>query len=166
MADHWAEAIYLLDALAMKASRQDEDGMDLCFTHGNVSTKGGKKPGTMIDKMKDPSARPDAHRGCRTDIRKKLGVLFRDYLSNVEKKGSGIRKLVVIIFTDGKWEAMTNKHDIERTIVEFVDKLKAAQNGYLDDRQVSFSFIRFGDDEEAKYRLRRLDDELIFQDIP
>jgi hypothetical protein len=166
MADHWAEAIFLLDALAMKASGQDEDGMDLCFTHGNVSTKGRKKPGTMIEKMKDPVARPDTHRGYRTDIRKKLGVLFRDYLSNVKNKGSGVRKLVIIIFTDGKWDAMTNKHDIEHTIVEFVGKLKAVQNGYLDDRQVSFSFIQFGDDEDAKYRLRRLDDELVFQGIP
>jgi hypothetical protein len=150
----------------MKASGQDEDGMDLCFTHGNVITKGKKKPGTLLEKMKDPVARPEHYRGRRTDIRKRLEVLFRDYLSNVKKYGNAVRKLVIIIFTDGKWDAMTNKHDIEHTIVEFVGKLKAAQNGYLDDRQVSISFIQFGDDEDARYRLQRLDDELIFQDIP
>jgi hypothetical protein len=166
MTEHWAEACYLLEALAMKASGQDEDGMDLCFTNGNVHAEGKKRPGTLLEKMQDPNARADPKHGWQTDITTKLESLFLNYLSYVSKSRRKVRYLVIIIFTDGKWEGMKNKHEIENSIVRFVGKLKDAQNGYLHYRQVSFQFIQFGDDEDARHRLQRLDDDLPFRDIP
>jgi hypothetical protein len=125
MAEHWVESCYLLEALAMKASGQDEDGMDLCFTHSNVHA-GKKRPGTLLEKMQDSNARTDPRHGWQTDITTKLESLFLNYLSYVSKSRRKVRNLVIIIFTDGKREGMENKHEIENSIVGFVGKLKNA----------------------------------------
>jgi len=120
----------------------------------------------LLEKMQDSNARADPRHRWQTDITTKLESLFLNYLSYVSKSRRKVRNLMIIIFTDGKWEGMKNKHEIENSIAGFVGKLKNAQNGYLLSRQVSFQFIQFGDDEDARHRLQRLDDDLPFRDIP
>jgi len=171
MTDWWDEAIYLLETLVMKAHHQDDNGMDLEFFAGSVKLKGSNKAASFREKMEDEEARPTAGNRAHTDIRKPLGDIFHRYIESVKDsqrnpKKHKLRKLTVIIFTDGKWEGMSNKHAVEDQIVQFVKDLKAVQKQSLMERQVSFEFVQFGFDPDATYRLQRLDDELPYRDVP
>jgi len=171
MTDWWDEAIYLLETLVMKAHHQDDNGMDLEFFAGSVKLKGSNRPASFREKMEDEEARPTAGNRAHTDIRKPLGDIFHRYIESVKDsqrnpKKHKLRKLTVIILTDGKWEGMSNKHAVEDQIVQFVKDLKAVQTQSLMERQVSFEFIQFGFDPDATYRLQRLDDELPYRDVP
>ena len=166
MAEFWDEAIYLLETLVMKAQGQDENGMDLAFFNGPIKLNGSNKPAKFKEKMEDPQARPSSGNGIHTDIRKPLGEIFFDYLQTVRGSRKRVRRLTVIILTDGKWEGMANKHEVNNMIVDFAKKLERAQGNSLLARQVTFEFVRFGFDSDATHRLQQLDDELPFEGVP
>lgn len=166
MADYWDEAIYLLETLVMKAKGQDENGMDLAFTNGQVYLKNSSKVAKFREKMEDQGAKPGGN-GIHTNLKKSLGDLLNKYIQDmrISIRRGDMRKLTILVLTDGIWAGMTDKHDVDKMIVEFATELKRVQGTSLQDRQVSIEFIQFGFDPEASYRLRRLDDELPFKGV-
>jgi hypothetical protein len=169
MEDFWDEATYLLETLVMKAKGQDKDGMDLSFTVGNKKLDNATRPSKFKEAMEDTKAKPMP--GVNTDMRKPLGDIFLEYLSKVWEKRSfvlrqKVRKLTLIVLTDGKWEGMgANRDDVDEMIIKFLKDLEQAM-GTLQFRPVSIQFVQFGNDPDAIFRLRRLDDELIHSEVP
>ena len=164
MKQFWYEANYLLETLVMKSKGQDEDGMDLTFTMGSVKVENKNDKSAFTKAMKDPNAQPA--NGMHTDMRKPLGHIFNKHLEDLEaQKRYPFRKkpknLTVIVLTDGIWAGMRNKDDVRHKIVEFAKMVADKyENQNLVDRSVSIEFIRFGNDEDASYRLRQLDNDL------
>lgn len=159
MEPHWDQAVYLLETLIMKATGQDENGIDLYFTNSHERLENGKDPQKFRNLMDDAKVRPTPNSEIRTDMRMRLQDIFFKYLkaARVQHK---IRKMTVIVLTDGLWEGMTDKYELEGVIANFWLDLKTAQRNIVQFRQVSIQFIQFGGDEDASYRLRRLDEEM------
>jgi hypothetical protein len=169
MADHWDEAIFLLETLVMKAKGQDDDGIDLSFTNYQVNFKSSNDQSKFKDAMESPQIRPTPTSQVHTDIRVALGEITSRYLRVVEanrRSVTPVRALTVIVFTDGKWDGMRDKNDVENTIVKFALELQRLEGNNLRQRQVSFEFVQFGKDKDAAYRLQRLDDHLPFRGVP
>ena len=78
------------------------------------------------------------------------------------------RKMTIIVLTDGKWKDMTNKLAVDNKIVGFCQRLRALRPNSLeeDERRLSIQFVQFGEDAQATHRLRRLDDQLKYRDVP
>ena len=161
MSPYWYNAKYLLETLVLKATGQDNDGMDLSFTSGNVSVWNGDHVSKFTKAMNDPDAQPRLH--MHTDMKKSLGDIFYNYSSEAKKRD--IKNLTLIVLTDGKWDGMDDKNGVDTKIIEFAKELQSIV-GNLKDRPVSIEFIQFGDDPNATSRLRRLDDDLVFSGIP
>lgn len=121
--------------------------------------------------MEHRDARPSKGSDVKTDIRKALEeVLYNRYLRVVKQSLQDhkvkVKKLTIIVLTDGKWDDMEGDNDVEDTIVEFAKKLKQIQGDHMQIRQVSFEFVQLGFDEGAAFRLQRLDDELPWRGVP
>jgi hypothetical protein len=157
MKPFWFEATYLLETLVMKATGQDEDGMDLYFTHGPIKVLGGKNKSDFVGAMNNKSAKPMDE--IRTDMEVSLGELLDGYIGEARLRRSKTRKLTIIVLTDGKWEGMGDKDDVRKLVINFVGQLKEVI-GSLKKRPVSIEFIQFGDDADATYRLQKLDNGL------
>ena len=165
MADFWDQTIYLLETLVMKAKGQDKDGMDLSFTNGPVHLKNGKGPSGFREKMEDPKARP--YHSVHTEMGKALGKIMAEYLQSVKSWKSSIKttlmkKLTVIVLTDGVWANMENQqYTVIQRIVSFHEDLSSElQETMRQDRHVSFEFVQLGNDIGARQLLKYLDDEL------
>jgi hypothetical protein len=165
----WYEATYLLETLVMKAAGQDQNGMDLTFTAGPIEVRNKTRASKFVDTMKDSNARPSP--GMHTDIRKPLGNIFKNYLEKLEDKRKypykeGPKDLTLIVLTDGLWAGVRDKDEVRQKIVKFVKNLEEVIGDRVKDRPISLEFIQFGDDEDATYRLRQLDNDLRWEDIP
>ena len=102
-----------------------------------------------------------------TDMQKPLDRILSAQLEEIKRnrsKGSP-KKLTIIVLTDGVWAGMKNKRDVEKTIVKFGKDVQKFL-GNSEPQSVSIEFIQFGHNVDATHRLRRLDDELKFEDIP
>ncbi|KAI9767404.1 MAG: hypothetical protein M1839_004508 [Geoglossum umbratile] len=153
MRRHWYEATYLLETLVRKAAGQDTDGMDLTFTSGSARVERGKSASKFREAMQRDDVRPNDSRV--TDVRSSLGTIFKDY----EMSKGKVKDLTIIILTDGKWEGVRDKYEVDNMVIQFGKKLK----GY---RPVGIEFVQFGNDRDATYRLRRLDMDLKWQGVP
>ena len=92
--------------------------------------------------------------------------MFNTYLSSLRYANKGaVSSLTIVVLTDGLWAGMNNQNELEDKIVEFHKSLEKAMDGMRGDRQVSIQFIQFGDNEEAKERLRRLDDDMPYRGV-
>lgn len=164
----WDETTNLLEVLTMKAKGQDKNGMDLYFTTGTVKLENSHDPSKFVAKMADQNAKP--MKGTHTDMRHPLSDLLGDYLRGIRRTSpyaqlGGPKKLTLIILTDGKWHGMTNRDDVSTTIVDFLQRLEKMVPSFK-SRPVSIQFIQLGDDAEATYRLRLLDNELPHHGVP
>jgi hypothetical protein len=68
------------------------------------------------------------------------------------------KKVSVYVFTDGDWGDATNSGDacgVQRPVQRLIDELKKRR---LDRTQVSLHFVRFGDKENGRKHLERLDE--------
>lgn len=165
MAVHWDEATFLLETLVMKSHGQDPDGPDLNFTNDSLK----------LEKQKDATAfrramqkvRPAKDGGIHTNLKTALDPILNNYSSMVKQAPdkSKVNALTVIILTDGLWQGMADPKEIESKIVQFHKQLIHKMDGMMKDRQVSIQFIQFGDDGEARERLRRLDDDMPYRDV-
>lgn len=176
MDDEWPEASFLLETLAMKLEGQDKNGMDLHFTRGQSCLRDCKKHSKFKDKMNEEQARP--MKGVHTDLSESLGKILQRYLDDL-KRGmaimTGIRnikKLTLIVLTDGKWEGMGDREEIFRLIADFGKDMQTITKGKLltmedklEKRRVTIEFVQFGNDADATARLRRLDNDLPYQGV-
>jgi hypothetical protein len=166
MGPHWYRAKYLLETLLLKAAGQDEDGMDLSFTSGNVRVEGKTGESKFLAAMDKTDAKP--RKGMPTNMTTRLGEILFKYILEAEKaksKTQTCKNLTLIVLTDGLWDGMENKNQVYDMIVTFAKKLEGI-TGYLNVRPLSIEFIQFGDDFGATSRLRRLDDGLQNSGIP
>jgi len=158
MADWWSDATELLKILVNQAAGQDKDGMDLSFCNGEVRLRSKKSPGDFAKAMENPNAFPAI--GVHTDPRKILGDILKDYRAgpkNFLGQSKERKNLTIIFLTDGLWEGMKNKDELEQQIIRFTKQLMELPNG-VQDRPVSIEFVQFGHDEDAVTRLKYLDD--------
>ena len=164
MIPNWFETTYLLETLVQKAAGQDENGMDLAFTFGPIKVNGKKKAAEFVKAMKD--ARPE--KGMHTDMKHSLGEIFDDYFKEVETKArlhQKVKNMTLIILTDGMWQGMRNKNDVDQKIISFVKELGRRVREFR-HRPFSIEFIQFGHDEDATFKLRSLDSHLKWKGIP
>ncbi|KAF2811553.1 uncharacterized protein BDZ99DRAFT_518812 [Mytilinidion resinicola] len=154
MLPFWDVATFVIETLTMKLAGLDDDGLDLVCTLGDISLeneKGLHAPSNFRNAMN--RARPSSDGDEKTDMRETLEDIFEDYLTS--RKAAKDRKMTLIVLTDGIWKGSVPPESVGAKIEEFVKQLHT-----LKDRAFSIQFIRFGDDEEAIERLRRLDDDL------
>jgi hypothetical protein len=166
MKDWWFQATYLLETLVWKTEGLDENGMDLLFTFDSVTLENQKDHKIFAKSMKQSGAKPKS--GWHTDMSLKLGRILDDYYHTYKlRPGSDkVKKLTLIILTDGKWDGMThNPEAVADVIVAFAKKMERHTSGLLGkrERRVSIEFVQFGNDLDATARLRRLDDDLSFE---
>jgi hypothetical protein len=168
MEDHWFEAQYLLETLVMKAKGQDKNGMDLSFTQGPVVLEGSNDAAKFSKKMDERGAKP--MKGWHTNLILPLEKILSNYLADFKrtKATDDVKKLTLLVLTDGKWEGMEDKEGVARVIVDFAKKMEQLTGDTLRkrERRVSIEFIQFGFDEDATARLRRLDDDLPYEGVP
>ena len=166
MKNDWYQATELLDTLVMKAKGQDENGMDLQFTIGKGGVTRSNDRSAFVKAM--DKFRPEKDKGMHTDILIRLDVIFTDYLREARRATAAnmkVRRLTLIILTNGVWEFTVDKDKVRRRIVTFVKDLTGVV-GELENRSVSIEFIQFGNDPDVTHRLRSLDDDLIWEGIP
>lgn len=167
MLAHWGQLKYVLETLLMKVNRIDENGVDLSFTLGGVNIENAKTVDKVMATLKDPTAQPKA--GAYTDMVRSLRGLFDDYLRYAKGQtriGHRLKKLTLLVLTDGIWENTVNKIYVDQTIISFAQNLEKIMGRDIADRPVSIEFIQFGNDEDATLRLKRLDDDLVIDSIP
>ena len=158
----WAEATEALSVLIKKVAGQDKDGVDLSFTCGRVklkNQKGSSRIGSAMDEAQ-PSGSMGTHMG------KALGDILAEYLNELQGTKPQKRKcLTVIVLTDGIWAGMTDKTDVGKKVVHFLEQL-GKLTGHLKDRLASIEFIQFGNDKDTTHRLRHLDEDLKHPGVP
>ena len=157
----------LLEVLVMKAKGLDPDGMDLSFTTGPVRVTNKNDEKVFTEAMDKYDARPNGM--THTDMSTPLSDILSTYLADSRNRrsnstGDNGRKLTIIIFTDGKWEGMNSKTQVDETIIAFSQALEK-EVGTLQKRLVSIEFVQFGNDPDASHRLRHLDNDLKFSGV-
>ena len=167
MKPHWFRAKYLLETLVLKAAGQDDNGMDLSFTLGEDKLENKGADSSQWGK-KMQNARPTVN--SHTNMSTSLGDILHQYLKEARQaKGYGSinhKRLTLIVLTDGIWAGnVSNREAVDDLIVRFVKELEKI-TGDLRVRPVSIEFVQFGDDPEATYHLRRLDNDLKWHGIP
>lgn len=171
MVSLWAHVNFAITTLVMKAKGVDENGMDLSFTNGSVKLKNSNDHKKFEEKMKQNGGKPlhDIKNPTHTDMIKSLGEIMQEYIGRAsicKKDGKTIRKLTVIILTDGLWEARKGDYQgVANKIIAFQKHLRDAQGDSLRDRQVTFQFVQFGYDRQATLWLKHFDDELKGPDV-
>ena len=168
MEPHWASARFLLKTLVLKATGQDDNGLDLGFTCTQNRLVNQKSSSNKWDKIMI-SERPS--QGAHTNMNILLGEIFTGYLESVreasqQQQAKNHRNLTLIILTDGLWTGMGGNHSaLNDLIVNFVKQV-TSYLGEFKSRPVSFQFIQFGSDADASYRLRQLDSGMKWKGIP
>ncbi|KAL8820291.1 MAG: hypothetical protein Q9223_001457 [Gallowayella weberi] len=168
MRTHWAETEYLLKTLVLKAAGQDDDGLDLSFTLGQEKLANKKSTSKDWERAME-KAQPGTQ---RSNMKTRLAEIFEGYLRQVQEpkahhSAKPLRKLTIIVLTDGIWGGMgNNQNAVSETIVNFHHKLQRLHANNLDDRIVSIEFVQLGNDAAATYRLRQLDTGMKWKGIP
>ncbi|KAJ9660233.1 hypothetical protein H2201_006979 [Coniosporium apollinis] len=165
---YWDEATFLLEVLFLKLAGQDDDGVDLSFTQSDLVVS-NKKSDSMFDtssfRKAMEKARPKNQDGkLQTDMGSALQKIFSQYLDDAaanKTKRRRVKNLTLIVLTDGIWEAMRDKDQVERNIVAFVKELEMKEMGKLEERPVSIEFIQLGDNPTATERLKHLDNGIV-----
>lgn len=160
MLEHWENVKLLLRVLLQKVEHLDKNGVDLAFTQSSAGVKNTKQIAKIMEKMSLLETQPK--RGVSTDMVRPLQNILGDYKSSVMKRrfNEQPKNLTIIVLTDGIWENTTDKDDVGRAIVSFVQDMQKMTGRNFVDRSVSIEFIQFGNDPEATYMLEKLDNGL------
>lgn len=161
--NHWPAVVDTFKALAHLTDEVDPDGIDLYFRSSPESTK--KLPGPkLFNKFRGVDRLVDKviSQGMRQE-----DIIFdmEDSISKIldqvkEKISRKTPKTSIYILTDGIWDDATNSDNIcgvDNAIRSLVGEM-LRQNQMRSN--ISIQFIRFGDSEVAKTRLKYLDDDL------
>ena len=158
----WEWATFLVETLAMKLARIDDDGLDLVFTNGGADYNLTKEKSAPAFKLAMQRAEPKT-RGPKTDMSICLGEISRSYWSKAHRK-----KLTLIIVTDGMWGLLPSssggsgeaarENPVDKKITDFVKELKVrVGESKVEDRWFSIQFISFATDPLAHAYLKFLD---------
>lgn len=168
MEPHWAWAKALLKVLVRKIAGQDENGLDLSFTFGKEKLENQKSHSKNWERAME---RAKPWPGTRTNMKTPMGEIFSSFLKQVQqdmrdRPPKPVRKLTLIVLTDGIWAGMGNSQaSVDETIVRFVQQVESAIDDLM-DLPVSIEFVQFGNNPEATYRLEQLDRGMKWYGIP
>ena len=164
MLQHWDEAEFVLETLVDFASCLDSNGLELFFTCGGEEIVEERDGSKLVQAMWKKENMP---RKVQTDIRVALSRVFGRHLRQLDRHHDPTRlpkTLLLLVLTDGAWEGMTNKTDVDLKIVEFVRQVRdSLKLGSIPEHPVAIQFIQFGKDPEAVDRLQKLDDDLTWE---
>ena len=176
--------------MLLKADGQDRDGIELFFTSSNIEVRGQKKAYEFTKAME--RARPhDVLESApkKTDIRTKMGEIFDNYIYDNKHKYIYDNKprrsrfmypksVTLIVLTDGIWASMSNRNDVDRTIIEFVHQVNreagpvsrqrpSASNSYRSANISVLCQLRYHDlDDLRAASILNLDNELLTTPCP
>ena len=159
MDGYWGETTLLLETLVKKVAGLDEDGVDLMFTVGGNDVANQKGTSKIMSMMRNDKVHPKE--GMHTDMATCLGEAFDKYIKEAKRKQNHVatlKRLTLIVLTDGIWAGTFVKEDVRNKFIVFSRALEKII-GELPVRPVSVEFIQFGNDPDATYRLRGLDDD-------
>ena len=162
MSQYWAEATNLIDTLMMKVEGLDDNGVDFYVTDNTVTVSNTKSKREIKNAMvrAEPNELP-----LGTDMNAALGGIFQEHFYEQESNknyGKTLRKMTLIVLTDGIWSGTPEEDAVENQIVQFVNSMTEIY-GVMEVRPCTIQFIQFGEDAHATERLRRLDDDLTVQ---
>lgn len=166
MLRHWSEVAFVLEVLTTRCIGLDEDGMDLRFTDSKVKVLGKRNKKDLSDFRKAmfaEDAKPVT--GIRTNMSNHLHVLLETWLGGYRRKKEKMKSLFIYVLTDGKWEGIAHETAVDNTIVDFNEKHRQ-YSSFARPRHATIQFISFGNDSDALYRMRRLDNDLVYKGVP
>jgi hypothetical protein len=194
MSEHWIFARELLAVLTAFLYGYDRDGMELYFSSSRKHFGPFHEPKEFVDAMDKMRPKPTeaANRGealkqpefgsaflpstivrsgtqstasstgetDADDIRTVLNELINAWRKQYKKH------LTVIILTDGVWPSVAQKKTVTNLITTHIEMWKDQKKlkKELDERGLSFQFVRFGDNKEAIDELDRMDNYLMASD--
>lgn len=157
MVDCWEWATFLVETLAMKLARLDEDGLDLVFTSGDNCNLKNVKDASKFRKAMDKAC-PDRS-SYPTDMALTIGKLSRSYLHS-----STAKEQTLIIVTDGMWGvngSAVRENTVDKKIIGIITELiKKFGSSSVDERRFSIQFVSFATDPVAHAYLKYLDSTL------
>jgi hypothetical protein len=148
-------------ALACIAKRLDPDHVELAFASRPLKVHKTKQTKRLRELVKNCQYRGEGHL-----MEDRLGDLIdRVIIPRLPLKLFGVnvnifarKKVSIYVLTDGAWGEVNNRGNacgVERPVKRLIEELKRRR---LDRTQVSLHFVRFGDNENGKQHLDRLDD--------
>ncbi|KAK5561121.1 hypothetical protein LTR46_001431 [Exophiala xenobiotica] len=157
MQQHWLKVQMVTRICAYFLKRYDDNGMDVYF----ASSREGMNSKNVTPLMTRIAGHPA--RGT-SDIGSRLGNLVTEYINKIEGRhpksfihlfnDKPPKNLNVYVLTDGIWQSTSDaKTPIKRLVA-----MLGRQN--RDSAQVGIQFIFFGDNQQAREKLERLDDDL------
>jgi hypothetical protein len=149
MRQHWKAAMTLSEALAcvIKNFELDNNGVDLHFTVNKCPRRNLRRTRTFAKALKRVETSTVS-----SNLSRRLGELLDAYSRGLTP-GRTAKGMQIYVLTDGEWQRDTYQ-DVEREIKDFIQKLDRARQPHYN---VGIQFIRFGDDENNKSKLERLD---------
>ncbi|KAI9793927.1 MAG: hypothetical protein M1816_007179 [Peltula sp. TS41687] len=165
MRDHWKEVVKLFTTLAYIVKESDPDGLELCFTC-SAGMHNEKHTSRLIDtvKSREPPESPRRLSNIDVGLNSILGN-YRNKLrrtqqstqqsrSLISRSSKDVRKLTLYAFTDGIWQPESDAETPIKYLVNTLDELQ------MPKEQMGIQFIRFGNDQQGRARLERLDSGL------
>lgn len=160
--NHWPAVVDTFKALAHLTDEVDPDGIDLYFRSSPESTKKlglkllNKWMGVdrLVDKVISQGTKQE---DIIFDMEESISKILDQVKEKISRKSP---KTSIYILTDGIWDDATNSGNIcgvDNAIRSLVGEM-SRQNQMRS--KISIQFIRFGDSEVAKARLKYLDDDL------
>lgn len=170
MIDYWDKCTSLADTVMMKVRDLDDDGIDVHFTGKQTTILRTGKRSKIGKAMKEAQPKEES---LATDMTGALGDIFDEYYAEQKhrkRQGRRPRKLTIYVFTDGIWGGTQDDTRVDDKIMSlirsFVNKMIDEVYGDLGVRCCTIQFIHFGDNQYARERLQRLDDELQTEEFP
>jgi hypothetical protein len=160
---YWPRVIDTFRALAHLTDEVDPDGIELYFISSPDSPKKplglkllNRKMGAekLVEKVESQGEKQE---GAICDMENSISTILDQVKKKIPRKNS---KTSIYILTDGIWDDATNSDNIcgvDNAIRSLVGEMRRLN---LMRSHISLQFIRFGDSEIAKNRLRYLDDDL------
>ncbi|UQC73822.1 uncharacterized protein CLUP02_00469 [Colletotrichum lupini] len=176
----WSSVIDLLEVMVWRALAYDDDGMEMYFTNPDTNPKatvrGSKSQSvrsfTKALDLAEPAA-ATSQTSVETTIIPELERIINDYTRAKTSKYEP-RKKTIIVLTDGIWRGMHDEYTVDTYLRSTFHCLRDlhgdltyihpdqphSRKDVSEIRPVTIQFVQFGDDKEARERLRRLDDDL------
>lgn len=159
---HWSRVIKTFRALAHLTNKVDPDGIELYFRSGpdqpkkppKLSWWNGNGAEKLVEKVESQRTK---QRGIICYMESSISKILDQVKRKLPRKNS---ETSIYILTDGIWDNATESGNIcgvDNAIRSLVGEMRRLN---LMPSHVSIQFIRFGDSEVAKSRLKYLDDKL------